>query len=50
MALAAVASHRIGGLIPVGPIFKASARIGQMRRGKRKDAPAIGTAELRVLQ
>ena len=31
MGLAAVAAHKLGGVIPVGAIFKASIRIGQMR-------------------
>ncbi|MEI9812020.1 MAG: radical SAM protein [Acidobacteriota bacterium] len=30
MALAAVADHKLGGVIPVGAIFRASARIGEM--------------------
>jgi MoaA/NifB/PqqE/SkfB family radical SAM enzyme len=30
MALAAVAAHRLGGIIPVGALFKASLRIGKM--------------------
>lgn len=30
MGLAAVAEHRLGGIVPVGSIFKASLRIGQM--------------------
>jgi len=34
MGLAAVGAHKIGGLIPVGAIFKASARIGQARTPK----------------
>ena len=32
MGLAAIAEHKLGGIIPVGAIFKASARIGQMGR------------------
>lgn len=31
MVLGAVADHKIGGLIPVGPIFKASIAYGQRR-------------------
>jgi sulfatase maturation enzyme AslB (radical SAM superfamily) len=31
MGLAAVAAHRLGGVIPVGVIFRASIRIGQLR-------------------
>ncbi len=37
MGLAAVAAHKLGGLIPVGTIFKASVRIGRSRT--RADAP-----------
>jgi hypothetical protein len=31
MGLAAVAAHKLGGFIPVGAIFKASVKIGQLR-------------------
>jgi MoaA/NifB/PqqE/SkfB family radical SAM enzyme len=31
MGLAAVAAHKLGGVIPVGAIFKASVKIGQLR-------------------
>ena len=31
MGLAAVAAHKLGGVIPVGAIFKASIKIGQAR-------------------
>ncbi len=48
MGLAAVAAHRIGGLIPVGLIFKASVAIGQARRKKR--IPLATANPLRVLQ
>ena len=37
MGLAAVAAHRLGGIVPVGAIFKASVQIGQIRA--RKNAP-----------
>ncbi len=30
MGLAAVAAHKLGGLVPVGAIFKASLKIGQV--------------------
>ena len=36
MGLAAVAAHKLGGFIPVGAIFKASIKIGQLRA---KEAP-----------
>jgi sulfatase maturation enzyme AslB (radical SAM superfamily) len=35
MGLASVAAHKLGGLIPVGMIFKASVRIGQARAKSR---------------
>jgi sulfatase maturation enzyme AslB (radical SAM superfamily) len=35
MGLAAVASHKLGGILPVGTIFKASIRIGQNRANSR---------------
>ena len=47
MGLAAVAEHKLGGLIPVGAIFKASVKIG-LARAKRRAQPAI-QHELRVL-
>jgi sulfatase maturation enzyme AslB (radical SAM superfamily) len=42
MGLAAIAAHKLGGIIPVGAIFKASVRIGQARSNP--------TAELRVVE
>lgn len=48
MALAAVAAHKLGGLIPVGAIFEASIRIGEARRKRPAPVPAHG--ELRILQ
>jgi organic radical activating enzyme len=48
MGLAAVAAHRLGGVIPVGLIFKASIKIGQARA--KRSAPARRAEEqLRVL-
>ncbi len=35
MGLAAVAAHKIGGFIPVGPIFKASLKLGQALAARR---------------
>ena len=46
MGLAAVAAHRLGGIIPVGAIFKASIRIGQARS---KREPPVVDEPLRVL-
>ncbi len=48
MGLAAVASHKLGGIIPVGSIFKASLRIGRSRAKSR--ARHRGQAALPVLQ
>ena len=47
MALAAVAAHKLGGIIPVGAIFKASIKIGQ---AWPKPAESPRPLELRVLQ
>ncbi|MEO8052585.1 MAG: radical SAM protein [Acidobacteriota bacterium] len=46
MGLAAVAAHRLGGIIPVGAIFKASIKIGQARS---KREPPVAEEPLRVL-
>lgn len=40
MGLAAVAAHKLAGVIPVGAIFRASAAIGRSRSKKRTPAPA----------
>ena len=48
MALAAVGAHKLGGLIPVGAIFEASIRIGEVR--KRRSEPAPAEDGLRILQ
>jgi MoaA/NifB/PqqE/SkfB family radical SAM enzyme len=39
MGLAAIAKHKLGGIIPVGAIFKASVKIGQARVRRRATAP-----------
>jgi sulfatase maturation enzyme AslB (radical SAM superfamily) len=39
MGLAAVAAHKLGGIIPVGAIFKASIRIGQSRNKRNAQPP-----------
>jgi MoaA/NifB/PqqE/SkfB family radical SAM enzyme len=46
MGLAAVAAHRLAGIIPVGAIFKASIKIGQAR--SRRHSPIVDEP-LRVL-
>jgi MoaA/NifB/PqqE/SkfB family radical SAM enzyme len=48
MGLAAVAAHRLGGVIPVGAIFKTSARIGRVR-AKQAASPAAVEEPLKVL-
>ena len=47
MGLAAVAAHKLGGIIPVGAIFKTSVKIGQARA--RRAAPRVPEPPLRVL-
>jgi MoaA/NifB/PqqE/SkfB family radical SAM enzyme len=37
MGLAAVAAHKLGGILPVGAIFKASVAIGQRRAGRVRE-------------
>ncbi len=49
MGLAAVAAHKLGGLIPVGAIFKASIKLGQLR-WKRPPEPPQQVPILRVLR
>jgi len=52
MGLAAIAEHKVGGIIPVGAIFKVSVRIGQVGRALLKPTemrPAVEEA-LRVLR
>ena len=48
MGLAAVAAHKLGGVIPVGVIFKASIKIGQAR-AKRSALSRPVEEQLRVL-
>jgi MoaA/NifB/PqqE/SkfB family radical SAM enzyme len=49
MGLAAVAAHRLGGFIPVGAIFRASLKIGQLRARGKSEQPQPAPA-LRILQ
>ena len=49
MGLAAVAAHKLGGIIPVGAIFKASIKIGQFRSKRMPEAPREAPA-FRVLR
>jgi sulfatase maturation enzyme AslB (radical SAM superfamily) len=48
MGLAAVAAHKFGGLIPVGPVFKASLKIGELRSLNSREQPRLAPT-LRVL-
>ena len=48
MGLAAVAAHKLAGVIPVGLIFKASIKIGQVRNKRPAPPPAI-EEPLRIL-
>ena len=48
MGLAAVAAHKLGGLIPVGAIFKASIKIGQLRAKRSAPVPVVDEP-LRIL-
>jgi sulfatase maturation enzyme AslB (radical SAM superfamily) len=51
MGLAAIAAHKLGGIIPVGAIFRASVRIGRIVQASRKrttQPPAVD-GKLRVL-
>lgn len=50
MGLAAIAAHKLGGIIPVGAIFKASVRIGQISQARSKQIAAEFPAEEEVLQ
>ena len=49
MGLAAVAAHKLGGIVPVGAIFRASLKIGRNRASRVTPAPVIENP-LRVLQ
>jgi sulfatase maturation enzyme AslB (radical SAM superfamily) len=48
MGLSAIAAHKLGGFIPVGAIFKASIKVGQMR-ARRAAPPPAAEDPLRVL-
>ena len=47
MGVAAIANHKLGGVIPIGAIFRASVRIGQ---AFAKPEPATAGPELKILQ
>lgn len=48
MGLAAVAAHKLGGVLPIGPIFRASVKVGQLRSKAPREHPPEFPA-LRVL-
>jgi len=48
MGLAAVGAHKLGGIIPVGVIFKASMKLGQLR-ANRFAAPPVAEEQFRIL-
>ena len=52
MGMAAIAAHKLGGIIPIGAIFKASVRIGQIGRARSEPTAAPPAVEeaLRVLR
>jgi len=51
MGLAAVAAHKLGGIIPVRAIFKASVRIGRIRQARSEQTAKLSSVkeQLRVL-
>ncbi|HEU0123966.1 MAG TPA: radical SAM protein [Bryobacteraceae bacterium] len=49
MGLAAVAAHKIGGVVPIGGIFRKSVQIGKARQRKRAK-PEAPESPLKVLQ
>jgi hypothetical protein len=49
MGMAAIAAHKLGGIIPVAAIFKASLRIGRARSEPTATLPAVKEV-LRVLR
>ena len=50
MGLAAVGAHKLGGFIPVGSIFRASAKIGTVIRGKKRRPAMVREEPLKILQ
>ncbi|MCC7342460.1 MAG: radical SAM protein [Bryobacterales bacterium] len=50
MGLAAVGNHKLAGVIPVGAIFTASAKIGKAWPKKKEKGKAMRPAELKVLR
>lgn len=49
MGLAAVGAHKLGGLIPVGAIFRASFKVGEIMGRGRRSQPEVEPVKLPVL-
>ena len=47
MGMASIAAHRLGGIVPLGAIFRASVKVGRLRGGRAAPPPVEGP--LRVL-
>lgn len=51
MGLAMVSAHKLGGIMPVSAIFKASMKLGRMRAsGRARFTEVVATEEFRILQ
>ncbi len=50
MGLAAVGNHKLAGVVPVGAIFRASAKIGKAWPKKKEKVKAMQPTELKVLR
>lgn len=50
MALAAVGTYKVGGIIPAGALFRGSVKIGAMRRAMRGEPELMDENPLRVIQ
>jgi hypothetical protein len=50
MALAAVGTYKVGGVIPAGALFRGSVRIGAMRRARGRGTEVSNENPLRVIQ
>ena len=48
MGLAAIAAHKLGGIVPIGAIFKVSSRIGQLAQSRSKQTASSPAVEERM--
>ena len=48
MGLAAIAAHKLGGIVPIGAIFKVSSRIGELAQSRSKQTAASPAVEERM--